>query len=292
MKKILFTIVTTSILSAEPSAFMAGDLNSPNPYGLTKDEQFIYQNKQNIQKLYSYLQQQHKEIEQLKLQLVNYKMSNDEIKQKLQGINSVLPSFDDIATQLATLKADLNNTNVALFALKDEVAKLKTTVDKNKKVTDKSIQTIIALVEKLAQNIDKMQHTPTKHPKTTDFKSWKYPKVFNAALQHLKQGHFQKAAQMFSYLYAHNYKPATSLFYLGEIEYKQGNFKTALSFYKKSISLYPKASYTPELLYHAGYSFEKLGHKQSAKKSYLKIIKDFPKSMFVKYAKKRLKNLK
>jgi TolA-binding protein len=97
---------------------------------------------------------------------------------------------------------------------------------------------------------------------------------------------------MFKYLVKENYKLATSLFYLGEIEYKFARYKTALGFYKKSIQAYSKPTkFTPTLLYHTGYSLEKIGNKEAAKKSYLKLIHDYPNSIFVKYSKKRIQNL-
>jgi TolA-binding protein len=82
------------------------------------------------------------------------------------------------------------------------------------------------------------------------------------------------------------------LFYLGEINYKNSKFKDAISFYKKSTQYLKKTQYfTDDLLYHTGYAFEKLKNYDAAKKSYLKLIHDFPKSTLAKYAKKRLENL-
>jgi TolA-binding protein len=49
--------------------------------------------------------------------------------------------------------------------------------------------------------------------------------------------------------------------------------------------------FTDDLLYHTGYAFEKLKNYDAAKKSYLKLIHDFPNSPLTKYAKKRVQNL-
>jgi len=93
-------------------------------------------------------------------------------------------------------------------------------------------------------------------------------------------------------LYEKKYRLSETLFYLGEIKYRTAHYKESLAFYKKSISNTKKTTYfTDDLLYHTGYSFEKLHNKEAAKKSYMKLINDFPNSIFIKYAKSRLKNL-
>jgi len=290
MKKIIYLIGLVTFLSAEPSAFLAGDLDSDNPYGLTKDEKYIWQNKQDIKELKKLIKSQQKiiaqqaaTIQQLKLQMLNYKMKVDTLSQQLSGIQTILPVLDQNNVELQNLKQDLNNTNTILFALKDEVTTLKNQVDTNQKVNAENIKNILKLIDKLAKNLK---------PKQTDFTTLPNNKIFDKALYYFKKGKYKQAREMFEYLYAKKYKPATTLFYLGEIRYKQGYYKLALGYYKKSIQTYPKPTkFTPELLYHTGYSFERLGNKEAAKKSYLKIINDFPKSIFVKYAKKRLQNL-
>ena len=298
MKKLLLLAVANFLLAA-PSAFLAGDLDSPNPYGLTKDEKYIWKNKQNIKKLQNIVNkqqkiiaQQTKDLQNLKLQFVNYKLKVDTLSQQLDGIKTILPNINNISVDITNLKQDLNSTNMVMFALKDEVDKLKIQINKNEKINDNNTNTIISLVENLAKKIDKLKKDIYIQKQKTDFTTWSKSKIFSNAIKNFNNKNYAKAQEMFSYLYEHNYKPATSLFYLGEIEYKYGRYKAALGFYKKSIQKYPKpAKFTPILLYHTGYSLEKLGNKVAAKKSYLKLIHDFPKSIFVKYAKKRLENL-
>jgi len=288
MKKIIlfFFII---FANAEPSAFQAGDLDSDSPYGLTKDEQYIWHNKQNIKKLQNLVNKQQtiisnqqKELESLKLQFVNYKMKIDNISQQLDGIKTILPSLDNLNNELSTLKQDLNATNVVLFKLKDDV-------ENNRKLNDENINTIIKSIEQLAKRIDQLQ----KEKKQIDFRSLPKSKIFTIAVNNFHHSKLSKAQQMFDYLYKNKYKLGQTAFYLGEINYKYAKYKNALAYYKKSIqnTKNTKIYYMDDLLYHTGYSFEKLGNKEAAKKSYLKLIHDFPKSIYVKYANKRLKNL-
>jgi len=296
MKKIFFLIITINSLFAV-SAFEAGDLDSPNPYGLTKDEKYIWQNKKDIKELKHIIKQQQKiistqdkDLKRLKLQFLNYKMKIDSLSQKVNGISSMFSSVESDKRQISNLKDELNSTNVILFSLKDDIHNLKNELNQTKKINDDNMKVIVSLVEKLAKKIDKINQSPKK--KDVDFKKLSKSKIFNKAVNLYQKSKFSEAKEMFDYLYQKKYKPATSLFYLGEIEYKQGRYKIALSYYKKSIKLYPKPTkLTPVLLYHTGYSFEKLKQYEVAKKSYLKLIKDYPKSIFVKYAKKRLQNL-
>ena len=61
MKRLLILPLFISFSLAEPSAFEAGNLDSDTPYGLTKDEKYIWQNKQDIKKLKEIKEEAHKE---------------------------------------------------------------------------------------------------------------------------------------------------------------------------------------------------------------------------------------
>ena len=299
MKKILFSLISASFLLAEPSAFEAGDLDSPNPYGLTKDEKYILENKKNIQKLQKIIKQQQtiinqnqQKIDNLKLKIINFKLKLNLISQKIDGINSMLSSLDGVNQKVNNLKRELNSTNIILFSLKDSLNQIKNEVNNNKKLTDSSINTVIGITEEIAKNVNSLKKEINLMKQKVDFTTWSKKDIFKKALEYFNTKDYAKAQKMFDYLFKNNYKPATSLFYLGEIEYRLGNYQNALAFYKKSIQKYSKPTkYMAQLLYHTGYALEKFSQKTAAKKSYLKIIKDYPKSIFVKYAKKRLNNL-
>jgi len=304
MKRLLILPLLASFSLAEPSAFEAGNLDSNTPYGLTKDEKYIWQNKQDIKKLKQIIakqaqqiKNQEKTINKLKLNLLNYKMQMDNLSQRVSGIETILSAFDQLAVVVGKLKEDIktvnnenNKTKEDIASLKNSLDELKSIVDTNKQNNDKNTQMIINLIENLAKKIDKLD---TKKIVTNKINFNKpKSKLLDEAIKYYKKLEFAKANKIFNYLYDKKYKPALVLFYLGEIEYKRGYYKNALAYYKKSIKADSKLNYyTDDLLYHTGYSFEKLGNKQAAISSYQKLIDSFPKSILVKYAKKRIENL-
>jgi len=298
MKKSLFYLfLFFSILySEEPSAFEAGDLNLENPYGLTKDEKFILKNKQEIKKIKKMLLSQQKIIQQqqnslklLKLKLLNYKLKIDSITQRITGIETILSQIDNLSIDVEKIKRDSNQSQTTILKLETDLKQLKIelnnlilVVNKNKVSNDNNTKMIINLIEELATNLDKLEkkvNTPSNY------------QLYQKALTLFKKQKYKESKPIFLKLYNKNYKIADVSFFLGEIEYRFAHYQRALSYYKKSIQTGLSKHLIDDLLYHTGYSLEKLGQKESAKNSYLKLINDYPNSMFVKYAKKRLNNL-
>lgn len=59
-------IVPLNLISAEPSAFGAGNLNSSQPYGLTSSEKVILQNKNKLKKVVVNSNNQANEVDSLR----------------------------------------------------------------------------------------------------------------------------------------------------------------------------------------------------------------------------------
>jgi len=110
--------------------------------------------------------------------------------------------------------------------------------------------------------------------------------LFAEAKRNFRSKNYTKATELFTATIKKRYLPATSNFYLGEINFKTKHYAKAIEFYKKSISLYDKASFTPTLLYHTYISFKKLGDKKNAKKFRDILVSRYPKSKVAKLAKK------
>ena len=128
MKTFIFFFLFTSLLFAETSAFEAGNLDSPNPYGLTQDEKHILQNQEDIKNLKELvisqtklLKNQQTEINRLKLKLLNYKMTLDLLKQKMAGVETLLPQFEQNGVDLEKLKKEFNQTQIATLNLEEVV---------------------------------------------------------------------------------------------------------------------------------------------------------------------------
>jgi len=75
-----------------------------------------------------------------------------------------------------------------------------------------------------------------------------------------------------------NYKPAYAHYMIGDMNYKRKNYSNAISYYKKSSSLYSKASYMPTLMLHTGISMSKTGDNAHANAFFKAIVSKFPSS--------------
>ena len=79
---------------------------------------------------------------------------------------------------------------------------------------------------------------------------------------------------------------------IAEMKYYRKNYADAIAYFKKSASLYSKASYMPTLMLHTAVAMEKTGDLKNAKYFYEGIIAKFPDSDHAKTAKSKLSNMK
>jgi len=297
MKKLFFLLPVFLLADVDP--FKAGDLNAPNPYGLTPQEKAIIQNKKNIQKNSSLIIELKKKLDNFKSKLaqkfVEYDQTISDLNNKLSSFDTILSEIDSTKLSIDKLKKQLKDTNLTeiknrIKTLEDKVAALekqnkaiKKTIEEMMKIQNENFQNLSNSIQTILTQIKKLNKPERKlSPKT----------AFNKAKNYFYKGNLNKAKELFAYTFEKKYLPATSSYYLGEIAFKQGNYKEALAFYKKSITLYPKkTSFTDRLLYHTAVSFLKLNQKQNAKLTFKKLINDFPKSKYSTLAKKKLEKL-
>jgi TolA-binding protein len=273
IKKLIFTFILseTLLFGAEVSVFGAGNLDSKNPYGLTKSEQHILQNKKEIKRL------------------------NDRISTSLEEGESVMERVEG-------LESIVEGDSSSIYKIKRELKNIKNDIARNKLVTEQLLNDhkVLSLkhereIEELKININAIAQLLKKY-NTNLSKNRKKPKksnkqIFNEAVKMFQKDQLSSSLPKFKYLIAKNYKPATSNYYIGEIHYFKKRYEKALGFYKKSISLYSKASFTHRLLYHSAVSFEKIKEYENAKDFYNTLIQMYPKSKFIKSAKANLKKL-
>ena len=282
MKRLFFLIPL--FLFADVNPFGAG-LNSAKPYGLTPQEKAILQNKKNISKLKMQIDYLNDQVSQLKLKLSNY---DDIISQKLSGFSTMLDELNTAKANIQNLqKNDENQSqqieqiNQKIQSLEENITAIKESIKEMSKIQNENFNNLKAAIIQILNTL-KQKNKPLS-AKTAFLKARKL--YFSNKLN--------EAKQLFLYSLQRKYLPATSSYYLGEIAYRQGNYKEALAFYKKSINFYPKkTSFTSKLLYHTGISFLKLGQKNNAKLTFQKLINDFPTSKYANLAKKELEKIK
>jgi len=292
MKKLLLFLPLLLLADVDP--FKAGNLNSPNPYGLTTQEKSIYENRKSIEENKKLLLELKKEFDEFKSKvmqkLIEHDQSINDINTKLSGFSTLLNELDATKNELTKIKSETNETNSSKISelqerikrLEEENTAIKQTIEEMSKVQNENFQHLSKSVQMI---IDQLKNTQPTHGKNKKI-SMSPKKAFEKAKALFAKKKYDEAKTYFKYALEKKYLPATSAFFLGEIEYEKKNYKEALAYYKKSVSLYPKkATFTDKLLYHTGISFKKLNQKEKAKLTFKKLIRDFPKSSYAKLAK-------
>ena len=82
------------LIGAEPSAFGAGDLSNPNPYGLTSSEETLLENKKNLRKVVVKSNNQANEV--------------DSLRERIDGLQTIIES---LSTSSRKNKLDLKSLN-------------------------------------------------------------------------------------------------------------------------------------------------------------------------------------
>ena len=294
MKKLLVLFFFV-FLYAEVDPFKAGDLSSPSPYGLTPTEKEILKNRKEIKKNAILIENLKKKLRELESMItkkfIEYDSRVSDLQTKYMAFDSLLKELG--ATKLRIDKIDKKLKDINLTALSDKIANLQKENEMLKKENETLKKTFEEFIEIQNQNIKALNDSIGIILKELQSKK---PLSLKEAMKKAKSYFFKnqlnKAKELFLYTLGSDYLPATSSYYLGEIAFKQKNYKEAIFYYKKSIAIYPKkTSFTEKLLYHTGISFLELNQKEKAKLTFQKLINDFPDSNFAKLAKEELEKL-
>lgn len=286
MKKIILAPIVgafflTCSIAEEKSAFGAGNLNSPNPYGLTDTEKVILKNKE------------------LKRNVGTVSVQVGTLEEQMDGVRSVLDGtnerMNDINRRLNALETsfgtDSNSSDIStqLEELHVYLNESRKSQEKNNKKIKRVLQELSSLIDSINSNyvskkafsdlekrLAKLEgkKTAKKPAKQVSEKSGK--ELLSMAQKLYKEGKYEEAKDYFTQSIAKRHKPALSNFMLGEISYKQKSYSNAIIYYKKSVELYDKADYMPKLLYHTAISFDKTGETANANKFYKALKSNYP----------------
>lgn len=280
----------------EPSVYGAGNLDSPNPYGLSQSEKKIFSNMQDIKRL-------EKDIKVLQI-------NTNDAKDRLEGIRSVTESISNKIGQLDkkiyTFETQDQNRSDALASLKNEVDALRSDLNltvETQIANQEKVKNVLSELSNLIDSInssyvskdtfqkfqDSVNQKLATFQKSTPSKT--YAGANKATLEKkaaslVSQKSYDEAKDIYTFLVSKRYHPAGNSFRLGEIAYAQKAYSNAIIYYKKSISLYDKASYIPTLLYHTGISLSKLKKHQEASKFFSALQSNYPTSKEAKSLKK------
>lgn len=258
--KIVFValIGICAFLSAEPSVYGAGDINSASPYGLTKTEKAVLENKKTIQMLYNKITEQQRKIDGLTTIIEGQNREIFELREQLNSQQNVsTSSMDDNSTYALLLEMGqtidrINSTYVTKDELKKALAGSRSSTSLGSPVGSNSAD------------------------------------IYRKGVQLFGKRSYQAAKERFEQTVKANYKPAASNYYLGEIAYYTYNYEDAVTYYKRSAALYDQASYMDVLFLHTAIALDKSGKKEQAKAFYQHVIDNYPDNKSASIARKRI----
>jgi TolA-binding protein len=329
MNKFLIVILLSTLTYAkEVSVFGAGNLDSSNPYGLTKSEQRILKNK--------------KELGSIDTKVKTVKSTMDSISERIDGLESIYEGdsqkLNSVVLTLTKLLNDFESNQNLTDKNGEDVKELKKSIDQlnalQKKIADenqKNLENLKQAVEKLTKKINGIdsnyisekdfkknmnQFVTVKEfealKKSLNIKTNKIAQpnisvksnnsenkvsiddkaeMLTEAKRLFKIDYFTRAIPIFENLIEANYKPAESNFYLGEMWYYRKDYSKAISYFKKSAMLYDKAEWMPKLLLHSAISFEKTNDFKNAASFYETLMTVYPDSKEAKSADRNLSKL-
>ena len=262
-------------------------MKNDNPYGLSETEKVVFSNKKATLK-------NAREIRALKLKI-------EDMSESIEGLRSVVESLSEKVGETGQKLHEVANRETGSQAQESEIAELRAELDAQKKQNEK----ILKALKKLTTLIDSInadyvsrselqtlkkkvtKRSPIKKRVTTT-KPKSNAELLKEAIRLYRAKKYADARALFVQLEGKGYKQATDNFYLGEIAYYQKSYEEAILHYKKSASLYDKASYMATLLLHTAISFEKLGDKENAERFFQAVMDTYPGTSQAKIAAKHL----
>lgn len=288
------------LIGAEPSAFGAGDLDSPNPYGLTSSEKVILETKKNLTKVSVKSKNQANELNSLReridglqsvIESLSRKAHNNKVNlQKLDETNSLSSQSNDEYNKRLSETLEENTKNID--AMKAMIKEISSVIDKinSEYVTKDEFNSLVNDVNSFKSLISKeLKGTKSSSATSSDTHSLSSSEVYNRAKSNFDKKLYTDAIEDYEYLIKNNYKPAYAHYMIGEMNFRRKNYANAISYFKKSSSLYSKASYMPSLMLHTAISMDKSGDASNANTFYKAIVAKYPDSKEAIKAKQYMK---
>jgi len=294
----LATIYSTFLLASEPSAFNAGNLDTPNPYGLTSAEKIVLENKKRLHTVLVKSNNQSYEV--------------DSIRERIDGLQSIVESLSRKAQDNKRELKKLSTENSEKLLSSNEYEKrISIAVENNTKLLNK-ISVLVDSINKdyvtklefnsLVKDVNKFKElvaielSKNNTPKEKKKKPAKYEKTSNSdiaisAQVNFDKKYYTKAIEQYNYLINNSYKPAKAHYMIGEMNFRRKKYTDAIAYFKKSASLYSKASYMPTLMLHTAISMDKTGDTENAKTFFNAVISNYSNTQEATEAEEKLNSL-
>lgn len=306
-----------NLFSAEPSAFGAGDLSNPTPYGLTSSEEVILENKKNLHKYVVKSNNQANEVDSIRERIDGLQTIIESLNESSRGHKLKLKSleqknldqlknnneYEKRLIELIQVNSDLiQKDNDLIVVNTKDINKLNILVSEISTLIDTINTTYITKNEfnLLVDDVNKFKDLVTKELKEKEKVKIKQKKsilddmlnsdISKKAKNYYNKQFYTKAIKYYNHLINNNYKPAEAHYMIGEMKYYRKQYSDAIAYFKKSTALYSKASYMPTLLLHTAISMDKTGDAVNAEIFYNAVISKYPQSKSAKIAKKNIDN--
>jgi TolA-binding protein len=273
MKKIIlygFIGIVSLLKAYEPSVYGAGDIDSATPYGLTKTEQAVLENKKTLQMLYNTMTAQQRKIEGL----------TTIIEGQNKEIVSLKEELKIVANKPEPVREDANQT----YSLLLELGQMIDTIN-NTYVSRDELKKVLAGSRPVVSHEDSSLGSPIVSNNTIEGNS---ADIYHQGVILFSKRSYNESKKYFQQTLDNNYKSASSNYYLGEASYYLHEYKDAVAYYKQSASLYDKASYMPVLYLHTAISLDKIGESDQAHAFYQHVIDTYPNEKSATIARKRI----
>jgi TolA-binding protein len=286
-----FLLLSAIVVSAsEPSVFGAGDLNQPNPYGLTNEEKLILDNKKEIQTVIQKNNAQNAKVETVTERLDGMQGIIEGLSQRSNDHTLLLKTLNDKITGESNTTVNLDELSKQVAANTENIAQFKTLLEELSVVVDE-INSNYVTKEQFAALIKQLKVSVPNTSAVTPVK------MGNASLEKeanklFAQKKYSEAQTYFEQMVQKKYKVPEAHYMIGETFFERHSYKEAVTYYKLSVAGNEKAGYMPTLLLHSGISMEKAGDSATAKGFYQATVSKFSGSGAAKEAQERLSKLK
>jgi len=246
----------------EPSVYGAGDIDSPNPYGLSKTEKGVLDNRRAVQELRNRVAEQQNRI--------------DGLTTIIDGLNKEILALKE-QIRMNSSMSNQSNDNNQTYSMLLELGRMIDQINKTY-VTKEELKEALA-----GSRAVRSSTVSSSRGNSADIST-----VYRKAVQLFGHKSYNAAREKFQEAIAQNYKPASSSYYLGEIAYYTKDYDQAIKYYKKSASLYDSASYMKILYLHTAISLARIGQKEQAKNFFQFVVDNYPGTKAADIAKKNL----
>ena len=207
---------------------------------------------------------------------------------RLNEENSLKAESSDVYEKRLSDVVQTNSENIEKTKLvMSEVSLLVDKINKDY-VTKAEFNSLVNDVNSFKTLIAKELKSSSKTKKSTKSKldSMSNADIYKQAEVYFNKKWYTNAIENYEFLIKKNYKPAYGHYMVGEMNYRRKNYANAITYFKKSASLYSDASYMPKLMLHSAISMHKTGDKKNAMTFFKAVVAKYPQSSEATEAKK------